>query len=110
MKEIVKPVLTWLLGLFNVGVYMDDGIDSLLMTLQYLELEEQANEIVHIYYTMQFFVWAKFFLMFLSVIFLYIANQGAIERAARWLWSKTKKAWQVFKKTIQKLFKTKQQN
>ena len=64
MKEIVKPVLTWLLGLFNVGVYMDDGIDSLLMTLQYLELEEQANEIVHIYYTMQFFVWAKYAISF----------------------------------------------
>lgn len=110
MKEIVKPILSWLLGVFNFGVYMDDGIDSLLITLQYLELEQQANEIVRIYYTMQFLVWAKFLLMFLSVIFLYVANQGAIERAARWLWSKTKKAWHSIKKTIRKLFKTKQQN
>ena len=110
MKEIVKPILSWFLGLFNFGVYMDDGIDSLLIALRHLELEEQANEIVRTYYTIQFLVWAKFMLMFLTVIFLYIANQGVIRQAAFWLWSKTKRAWQAFKKTIQKLFKTKQQN
>lgn len=106
MKEILKPIFSWLLGLFNFGVYIVDGIDSLILRLYSLELENQANEIVHLYETLQWLEVIKALLMFISLIFLYLANHHTINRFLYWSWTKIKTAYHFLKTKFKKLFKS----
>ena len=105
MKEILKPIFSWLLGLFNFGVYIGDGIDSLILQLYSLKLENQANEIVHLYETLQWLEVIKTILMLTSLIFLYLANQHTINKFLYWSWTKIKTAYHFLKTKFKQLFK-----
>ena len=109
MKEILKSILSWILGFFNVGVFVDDGnLDSLLVELYSMEMElNQAHSLLQL---QQLILWVevtKCALMLLSILFLYLANETAIKDAASWAWNKAKKAYQFLSQKFKKLFKTK---
>lgn len=95
MKALFKPLFSWILGLLNVSIYCSDDIDSLLHQLQLLGLQHQANEIVHLYQlleqhqgTLVFLDALRTALMLLSLLFLFIINFHAFQKA--WHWAKSK--------------------
>ncbi|BDS14547.1 hypothetical protein [Aureispira anguillae] len=47
MKAFFSKPITWLLTFFNVGIYnLSDGIDSLIMKLNFIGLHNHANTII----------------------------------------------------------------
>ena len=86
MKAVAKAILTWFVGLFNVGLYkMTDGMDSLVLSLVRNGVEEQANELIRLYqlveYQQEILVILDVFkclLMVISILFLFIVNQPRI--------------------------------
>lgn len=91
MKELLKPIFTGILSLFNLGIYCSDGVDSLIQKLNFLGLENQANEIVRLYelieYQNQIILTLdalRSFLMFLSLLFLFVINYPLFKRAYSW--------------------------
>lgn len=85
MKEALKPLFTWICSLFNVGVYLADGVDSLVAQLRSLELENQANKIVLLYQNLEFYEYGRFVMMLISVLVLLIANVDSLYEACCWL-------------------------
>lgn len=111
MKDVLKPILTWLLGLFNVGVYqMSDEVDSIAQILFRLNLEEHANEVLIIQHSIEHqqhiivcLNVIKCGLMLLSLLFLYLANSHEIHRFFWWC----KKLSKTFISNLTTLFKRK---
>ncbi|BDS12383.1 hypothetical protein [Aureispira anguillae] len=97
MKELVKAFFSWILGLFNVGVYCADGVDSLIQHLNFLGLQHQANEIVRLYQLLEHqsqmllvLDGLRTGLMLLSLIFLFIINFQVFKSAFYWCKSNIK--------------------
>lgn len=105
MREIAKTLLSWFLGCFNFGIYVGDpnSLDSLLSKLQKFGLQEQAYELEQVYLTLIINESLKTLMMFLSLMFLFLANLNTILYWLDKLWLNLKKA---YLKTIH-FFKTK---
>ena len=105
MKELSKPILTWLLGLFNVGVYnLSDNIDSLVFKLRLMALEGQAEKIISLHQiieaqqqTMVVLDGVKCLFMLLSLVLLFFTNQVTILNNLRWCYLKIKSFFSFFK-------------
>lgn len=86
MKEILKAMFAWFVGLFNIGLYkMTNGIDSLVLSLMKNEMEQQANKIIHLYqlveYQQEILIILDLFkclFMVISILFVFIVNQPRI--------------------------------
>lgn len=117
MRELFKPFFTWFLGLFNVGLYrLSDNIDSLILYLYQSGLENQANELVHLYKLVEYQQGVliildtfKCFFMLLSLLLLFAANQEAVIRFFYWIYSKSRSFFHFMKalfNRFQNKFKT----
>lgn len=100
MKALLKPIFTSILSLFNVGIYLSDGIDSLIQQLNFIGLQNQANEIVRLYELIEYqnqLILAldalRTFLMLLSLIFLFVINFTLFKRSFEWSKKKIKTAY-----------------
>jgi hypothetical protein len=100
MKELLKPIFTGILSLFNVGIYLSDSVDSLIQKLNFVGLKSQANEIVRLYELIEYqnqIILAldalRTFLMFLSLLFLFIINYQLFKGAYHWMKKKVQNAY-----------------
>jgi hypothetical protein len=100
MKMLFKPLFNGILSLFNVGLYLSDSVDSLIQRLNFLGLQNQANEIVRLYELIEsqnqiILVLDAFrtFLMLLSLLFLFIINYQLFKRSYCWFKVKVKTAY-----------------
>ncbi len=112
MKELLKPIFTWFLGLFNVGIYLTDEVDSLIHKLNFLGLKNQANEIVRLYQLIEqqsqvilMLDVIRTFLMLLSLVFLFIINYQAFIKAYNWLKRTTKRTYFFIKTKLKTKFR-----
>lgn len=107
MKALTKAVFTWFVSLFNVGLYqLNDGMDSLVLSLIRNGLEEQANELVYLYqlveYQQEIIVILDAFkclIMMISVLFVFIVNQPRICSFFTKSYAKIKAIYQKITKT-----------
>lgn len=84
MKELIKPVFTWFVGLFNFSIYQFnamDEMDSLILALQRNGVEKQANELLYLYqlvnYQQETLIMLETFkclFMVISLLFVFILN------------------------------------
>lgn len=65
---------------------MGDNIDSLIQEMYDLELDIQANELVLVHEQLLFLEALKVFIMFVSVILLYVANVTIINKLFLFSW------------------------
>ena len=112
MKELLKPIFTGILSLFNLGIYCSDGVDSLIQKLNFLGLENQANEIVRLYelieYQNQIILTLdalRTFLMFLSLLFLFVINYPLFKRSYSWCKNKSKQLYFILKSKLKTKFR-----
>jgi hypothetical protein len=112
MKELLKPIFTGILSLFNVGIYLSDSVDSLIQRLNFLGLQNQANEIVHLYELIEsqnqiilVLDVLRTFLMFLSLLFLFIINYQLFKRSYDWMKKKVKNAYSFITKKLKTKFR-----
>lgn len=120
MKALSKPLVTWLLSLFNVGVYsISDDIDSLIFRLNLAGLEKHANTILILSQSIEaqqsiiiLLDSLKCVCMVISIVLLILANQQPIQAAYQWLKKQllnTRLFWgnktKTFRKFFTKLFK-----
>jgi hypothetical protein len=107
MKEILKAMFTWFVGLFNIGLYkMTDGIDSLALALMKNGVEKQANELIRLYqlveYQQEILILLDVFkclFMVISILFLFIVNQPRICSFFAQGYAKIKAFYQTLTKT-----------
>lgn len=98
MKELIRPLFAWFVSIFNVGIYkfnVINDLDSLILELQKNGVEQQANELVHLYelltYQQEILLILDVFkvlFMLLSIVFLFIINQPIICRFFRAFYAK----------------------
>lgn len=84
MKTLLKNLVTWLLGFFNITLYLDNELDSIVLAMQKLEIKEQALQLAELYQSIQLIESFKCFIMLLSVTFLFLANKETIYDASIW--------------------------
>ncbi|BDS10967.1 hypothetical protein [Aureispira anguillae] len=109
MKEISKALFTWLVGLFNVGIYnLSDGMDSLLLALHKNGIERQANELLRLYqlveHQQEILVILDVFkclFMLISIVFLFIVNQPRICRFFSAVYRKIQQFYRFLKRKFQ---------
>lgn len=93
MKAIPKPLVTWFLSLFNVGMYsVSDGIDSLVMKLNLVGLSKHADTILTLSQTIEYQQSIMLLLdsfkcvcMVISLILLVLANKEILQSSYQWL-------------------------
>jgi hypothetical protein len=110
MKAFSKPI-TWLLTFFNVGVYqLSDGIDSLIMKLKVIGLQNHANTIITLSQSIEhqqdmiiMLDSIKCLFMLISLVFFFITNQALICNSFKWFQLKIKQSYSFSKQ----FFKTK---
>lgn len=97
MKEALKILLSWLLSCFSLGIYIGDGaeLDSLLQQLRKFGLQEQAYELELVYLSLIINEAFKTLMMFLSLMFLFLANLKTI---LYWLDKVSLKVKKIYKK------------
>jgi hypothetical protein len=86
MKAFTKTIFTWITSLFNFGLYqLNDGMDSLVLSMMKNGVEQQANELIHLYqlveYQQEILIILDAFkclFMVISILFLFIVNQPRI--------------------------------
>jgi hypothetical protein len=86
MKAFTKTIFNWIASLFNFGLYqLNDGMDSLVLSMMKNGVEQQANELIHLYqlveYQQEILIILDVFkclFMFISILFLFIVNQPRI--------------------------------
>ncbi len=107
----MKAFFNWLLGLFNVGIYLTDEMDHLIKQLNFLGLKNQANEILRLYQLIEqqnqiilVLDLVRTGLMLLSLVFLFIINYQAFHRAFHWVKRKTKNAYSFITKKLKTKF------
>lgn len=84
MKTLLKNLATWLLGFFNVTLYLDSELDSIVLAMKKLEIKKQALQLAEIYRNIQLIESVKCFVMLLSVTFLFLANKETIYDSSVW--------------------------
>lgn len=95
MKVLSKP-LTWILSLFNFGLYnLSDTIDSLVARLHFLGLKQQAEDIARLseqielqQHVLIMLDGLKFICMLISLVVLIVANLDQLKKACNWLRAK----------------------
>lgn len=114
MNELLKPLLTWFAGLFNLGIYMTDGVDSMLIKLQILKQIHLTNEMEQLHHTMQFLEVTKVVLMTLSFLSILILNYSEIKKDTlvlfEWFKKGFKKVRLFFKRFFTNLFSKNNKN
>jgi hypothetical protein len=86
MKAFTKTIFTWITSLFNFGLYqLNDGMDSLVLSMMKNGVEQQANELIHLYQLVEYqqeilILLDVFKCLFrgISTLFLFIVNQPRI--------------------------------
>lgn len=91
----LKEIGSWLLVVFNIDLYMFDGIDSLLIELYELDMAQHAENIQNIYLNIQFIESFKCILMLLSLLFLVIANASTFASFSLYLQEKIVAVYQA---------------
>jgi hypothetical protein len=84
MKTLLKTIATWIISCFNVTLYLDSELDSIVLSLYHLEIKEQAMQLADIYRHIQLIESFKCFFMLLSVAFLFLANKETIYDSTLW--------------------------
>jgi hypothetical protein len=100
MKELIKPLFTWFVGLFNFSIYKFNAMnemDSLILALQRNGVEKQANELLHLYqmvgYQQETLIMLETFkclFMVLSILFVFILNLPRVCEVIENVYSKCK--------------------
>lgn len=100
MKELLKPVFTWFVGLFNFSIYKFDAMnemDSLILALQRNGVEKQANKLAHLYqlvsYQQETLIMLETFkclFMVISILFVCILNLPRVCEVIEKAYSKCK--------------------
>ncbi len=101
----MKPFLTWLFSLFNVGLYMQSDVKNLVEQLHRLEITEQANKIAYLYGQLQLLAVIKLLLMIFSMILLFLINLDNVIYAVGWVSKQTTRLYQWSKAKFKKLTK-----
>jgi hypothetical protein len=112
MKALLKPIFTGFFSLFNVGIYLSDGVDSLIQKLNFLGLENQANEIVRLYELIEFQTQVilmldalRTFLMLLSLLFLLVINYQLFKRCFFWFKNRSQRIYFFLKTKLKTFFR-----
>ena len=108
MKEAIKHLATWVLGLFNIGMYnLSDDVDSIIAHIRFLGLEQQANELVRLHSELEIQTGMlimldiiKCFLMLLSILILIITNYEQTKTAFYWAYTQISKPYYFFKNKL----------
>lgn len=93
MKSIPKLLISWLLSLFNIGMYsVSDDIDSLIIRLNHVGLKKHANTILNLSETIEYqqsvillLDGLKCVCMVISLVLLTLANKEVIQSFWHWL-------------------------
>lgn len=109
MKALLKPLFTWFFSLFNVGMYLQSDMDSIVLKLRRLDIQEQADRIADLYFQLQLIETMKCVTMLLSLLALILANKDNIYYSVCWLNRKQKQLYNWLKNKTQTL-KNKLQN
>lgn len=107
MKALSKPI-TWLLTFFNVGLYqLSDGIDSLILQLQFNGLIHHADTIISLSQSIEYqqgiiilLDTLKCLFMLISLVFFFITNQNTIVPFFKWLYTQFKTCYSSIKSFI----------
>ncbi|WP_052600213.1 hypothetical protein [Aureispira sp. CCB-QB1] len=111
MKAFFSKPITWLLTFFNVGIYnLSDGIDSLILKLNFIGLNDHANTIITLSQSIEYqqgiiimLDTLKCLFMLISLVFFFMTNQELICKSFKWLYHKFKHFYYYLKQ----LFKPK---
>ena len=107
MKELIKPLFTGIVSLFNFSIYKFDAMnqmDSLILALQRNGVERQANELLHLYqmvnYQQETLIMLETFkclFMVLSILFVFILNLPRVCDVIETVYSKCKEWYRIIK-------------
>ena len=88
--QTLKMIFTYFFSLFNVGMYMSDRLDSLIMVMRYARLEEQANQVVMFQSITLMIESARLLMMLISLCFLFLIHRQTLADIfkPRWNWFK----------------------
>lgn len=107
MKELVKHLIAWVAGFFNAGVYLTDKLDSLILRLQVLKVENYEAELDYLQSLSTLIDITKFAIMLVTLLFCYFSNEDQINKGVKRIWVCCKKTGAFFKTNFISLFKNK---
>lgn len=112
MKELIKPLFTGIVSLFNLSMYQFnamDEMDSLILALQRNGVEKQANELLYLYqlvnYQQETLIMLESFkclFMVISILFVFILNLPRICDVLKKAYSKYKHWYGIIKTYFKK--------